>query len=114
MKFKFAHNNFNVKDLQKSLRFYEEALDLKPVRTKEAPDGSFTLAFLSDGTTPHQLELTWLRDWEKATYDLGDNELHLAFTVDDMEAAHYRHKEDRKSTRLNSSHLKLSRMPSSA
>lgn len=34
MKFKFAHNNFNVKDLQKSLRFYEEALDLKPVRTK--------------------------------------------------------------------------------
>ena len=93
MKFKFAHNNFNVKDLQKSLRFYEEALDLKPVRTKEAPDGSFTLAFLSDGTTPHQLELTWLRDWEKATYDLGDNEFHLAFTVYDMEAAHSRHKE---------------------
>lgn len=41
MKFKFAHNNFNVTNLQKSLRFYEEALDLKPIRTKEAPDGLY-------------------------------------------------------------------------
>ena len=45
MKFKFAHNNFNVKDLQKSLRFYEEALDLKPVRTKEAPTEASRLRF---------------------------------------------------------------------
>ena len=27
MKFTFAHNNFNVTDLDKSLKFYEEALD---------------------------------------------------------------------------------------
>ena len=26
MKFKFAHNNFNVLDLEKSLAFYKEAL----------------------------------------------------------------------------------------
>ena len=29
MKFTFAHNNFNVIDLDKSLKFYEEALGLK-------------------------------------------------------------------------------------
>lgn len=28
MKFTFAHNNFNVVDLEKSLKFYEEALNL--------------------------------------------------------------------------------------
>lgn len=93
MNFSFAHNNFNVKNLDRSLKFYEEALGLTIVRKKEAEDGSFILAFLSDGKTPHQLELTWLRDWEKDSYNLGDNEFHLAFTVDDFEAAHDKHKE---------------------
>ena len=88
MNFKFAHNNFNVKDLDKSLKFYEEALGLKEVRRKEAEDGSFIIVYLGDGETTHKLELTWLRDWEKDHYDLGDNEFHLAFIVDDYEAAH--------------------------
>lgn len=38
---RFAHFNFNVLDLDKSLAFYREALELSPVRTKEAGDGSF-------------------------------------------------------------------------
>ncbi|MDD3403746.1 MAG: VOC family protein [Hespellia sp.] len=92
MNFKFAHNNFNVKDLQKSLAFYEEALGLKEERRKEASDGSFTLVYLTDGTTPHLLELTELRDWDRA-YDLGDNEFHLAFEVDDYDTALAKHKE---------------------
>ena len=41
MKFSFAHFNFNVLDLERSLKFYKEALGLEPVRTKEAADGSF-------------------------------------------------------------------------
>ena len=91
--FAFGHFNFNVSDLDKSLQFYKEALDLEPVRRKEAPDGSFVLVFLGDkaGTT-HQLELTWLRDWDRP-YNLGDNEFHLAFVVDDMDAAHARHEQ---------------------
>ena len=60
MKFTFAHNNFNVIDLDKSLKFYEEALGLKEVRRKEAADGSFILVYLGDATTSYQLELTWL------------------------------------------------------
>ena len=55
MTFTFAHNNFNVIDLEKSLKFYEEALGLKEVRRKEAADGSFILVYLGDGETPHQL-----------------------------------------------------------
>lgn len=93
MKFKFAHNNLNVTDLNRSLAFYKEALGLEVHRKKEAADGSFILAFLTDGTMPHKLELTWLRDWEKDHYDLGDNEIHLAFSVDDMDAALAKHKE---------------------
>ena len=60
MQFTFAHNNFNVLNLEKSLSFYKEALQLVEVRRREAPDGSFILAFLGDAQTPHQLELTWM------------------------------------------------------
>ncbi|MGC4020412.1 MAG: VOC family protein [Muricomes sp.] len=92
MKFTFAHNNLNVYDLQKSLNFYKEALGLEPVRRKEAEDGSFILVYLGDGTMPHLLELTWLRDMDRP-YNLGDNEIHLAFKVDDFDAAFAKHKE---------------------
>lgn len=92
MQFTFAHNNFNVLDLEKSLKFYEEALNLKEARRMEAADGSFILVYLTDGKTPHELELTWLRD-RKEPYNLGENEFHLAFVVEDYEAAHKKHKE---------------------
>ena len=93
MKFKFAHNNFNVRDLSKSIEFYNEALGLSEVRRINSPDGSFTIVFLGDAAgSVHALELTWLRDWDRA-YNLGDNEFHLAFTVDDFDAAYARHKE---------------------
>lgn len=91
MKFKFAHNNFNVLNLAKSLKFYAEALDLKEVRRKEAADGSFTLVYLGDGVTPHLLELTYLKN-RTQPYDLGEDEFHLAFQVDDFAAAHAKHK----------------------
>lgn len=92
MQFTFNHNNFNVLDLDKSIKFYEDALGLKEVRRKEAADGSFILVYMGDGVTPHSLELTWLRD-RKEPYNLGENEFHLAFVADDYEAAHQKHKD---------------------
>jgi lactoylglutathione lyase len=92
MQFTFAHNNFNVLNIEKSLAFYREALQLKEMRHYEPPDGSFMLVFLGDGTTPHQLELTWMKDRHEP-YNLGDNEFHLAFKVDDFAAAHALHEQ---------------------
>lgn len=92
MEFTFAHNNFNVLDLEKSLAFYKQALNLQEARRYEAEDGSFVLVYLTDGKTPHQLELTWLRD-RREEYNLGENEFHLAFVVDDFDAAYAKHKE---------------------
>lgn len=92
MKFTFNHNNINVLDLEKSIEFYEKALALKEVRRKEASDGSFILVYMGDGSTTHSLELTWLRD-RKEPYNLGENEFHLAFKVDDYQKAHSHHKE---------------------
>jgi len=88
MKFQMVHQNFNVLDLDKSLAFYKEALGLHEARRKEKPD--FTLVYLADDTDTFQLELTWLKD-RTTPYNLGDEEFHLAFSVDDMDAAHALH-----------------------
>ncbi len=91
MKFRFDHNNINVRDLEKSLSFYRDALGLIEIRRKESADKSFILAFLGDAKTTHKLELTWLRD-RTEPYNLGDNEFHLAFVADDYAAAYAHHK----------------------
>lgn len=91
MKFRFNHNNINVADLAKSLAFYRDALDLQETRRINGPGGSFIIVFLGDGSSVHRLELTWLRD-RAEKYNLGDNEFHLALTVDDFDAAHALHK----------------------
>ena len=90
--FTFNHYNYNVLDLEKSMKFYEAALGLKEVRRKEAPDGSWILVYLGDSKSDFTLELTWLRD-RKEPYNLGENEFHLAFVADDYEAAHAKHQE---------------------
>lgn len=92
MKFIINHNNINVLNLEKSMAFYQQALGLTEVRRKEASDGSFILVYMGDGQTPHSIELTWLRD-RVEPYNLGDNEFHIAFKVDDFAAAHALHSE---------------------
>ena len=92
MKYTFNHFNFNVLDLQKSLTFYKEALGLTEVRRKEASDGSYTLIFLGDGETAFSLELTFMKE-RKEPYDLGEQEYHLAFAVDNYEESFKKHQE---------------------
>ena len=75
----------------RTLAFYKEALGLKPVRRKEAEDGSFVIVFLGDRKTTFRLELTWLRDHPQK-YDLGECEFHLALKAPNYEAAYAKHK----------------------
>lgn len=77
---RFDHFNFNVLDLERSLKFYREALGLTEHHRKEASDGSFILVYLSDAHGYFQLELTWLRDRTEA-YNLGELEYHLCMRV---------------------------------
>lgn len=90
MKFQMYHENYNVKNLEKSLQFYREALGLTEQRRIEAPDGSFIIAYLGNDTTDFQLELTWLKEHPQA-YNLGECEFHLAFRTDDYQKAHELH-----------------------
>lgn len=90
MNFKMIHENYNVKDLDASLAFYDQALGLKEVRRKTAQDGSYIIVYLANSASDFELELTWLRDHPQP-YQLGECEFHLAFRSDDMQAAHDLH-----------------------
>lgn len=90
MNFKMIHENYNVKDLKASLKFYEEALGLKEVRRKESE--AFTIVYVKNENSDFELELTHLKDHPEA-YDLGECEFHLAFETDDFEKAHKKHEE---------------------
>ena len=92
MTFTIDHVNINVVDIDVSLRFYREALGLKEVRRKTADDGSYVIVYLGDGITDFRLELTWLRKKE-GPYNLGDNESHICFAVDDFDSAYVHHKQ---------------------
>jgi lactoylglutathione lyase len=91
LKFRMVHENYNVYDLERSLKFYKEALGLTEKRRSTAPDGSYIIVFVGNGQNDYELELTWVKEHDK-TYDLGEQEFHLAFKVADYEAAHELHR----------------------
>ena len=88
MKFTFKHTNLTILDLKKSLAFYKEALGLEEVRRIDGRD--FTIVYVGDGVENYLLELTWYHN-RTIPYNLGDNENHIAFGVDDVKAAHALH-----------------------
>ena len=90
MGFSFAHNCVKVLDLDRSLKFYKEALGLEPVRWMRPSDEDIQLVFLSDGKTAHELELGCPANRSRP-FALGDNEFHLALRTADMAAAHALH-----------------------
>ncbi|MDR1781617.1 MAG: VOC family protein [Bacilli bacterium] len=94
MKFTYVHNNINVVNLDKSIAFYQKALNLKidEDSTINAEDGSFKIIYLKPQAGTNLIELTWLRDFDRP-YNLGDNEFHMAFVVDDFEEAKKLHQE---------------------
>jgi len=90
MGFTIKHTNINVMDIDKSIKFYEEALGLNVERRFDTP--SFTIVFMGDGVSGHQIEITHLND-RIEPYDLSDNEIHIAFSTSDIDAAKKRHAE---------------------
>ena len=88
MRFQMIHENYNVRDLDASLAFYARALGLTERRRRTTD--AFTIVYVGNDASAFELELTWLRDHPEP-YDLGECEFHLAFRVDDFEAARRLH-----------------------
>ena len=89
---KAIHRCLHVLDLEKSIAFYEKALGMTEIRRMGPEDGSWTNVFMGSDASGFQLELTWNRG-RTEPYDNGGRDSHLAFTVDDYEAARALHEE---------------------
>lgn len=84
---RILHSMLRVGDLDRSLRFYTEVLDMRVLRRSDYPDGRFTLAFVGyqDESEGAVLELT--HNWDTSSYELGTAYGHIALEVDDAAAA---------------------------
>ncbi len=90
MKYKMLHTCIRVMDLEKSLKFYKEALGLIESKRKDFPEHEFTLVYLTDESKQYELELTYNYNPEKP-YEIGNGFSHTAFEVDDLEASREKH-----------------------
>ncbi len=81
---KFLHTMIRVGNLEKSIKFYTDVLEMKILRTKDYPEGKFTLVFMSYGNEVdhHAIELTYNYGVEK--YELGTGFGHIAIAVTDI------------------------------
>lgn len=84
---RLLHTMLRVSDLERSLGFYTDVLDMRVLRRKDYPDGRFTLAFVGyqDESEGAVLELT--HNWDTVHYELGTGYGHIAVEVDDAAAA---------------------------
>lgn len=82
---RYLHTMVRVRDLDRSLAFYCEALGLHEVRRMDNEKGRFTLVFLAaPGDENAQVELTY--NWDPEDYGIGRAFGHLAYQVDDIYA----------------------------
>ena len=86
---KFLHTMIRVGNLDRSVKFYTELLDMKELRRRDVPDGKYTLAFLGygEGNAEGQGEIELTYNYGTEKYDLGSAFGHLAIGVPDVAAA---------------------------
>lgn len=80
---RILHTMLRVGDLQRSLDFYTQVLNMKLLRRKDYPDGRFTLAFVGYGDESETAVLELTHNWDTPSYQLGNGYGHVAIEVDD-------------------------------
>ncbi|PSU36037.1 VOC family protein [Photobacterium lutimaris] len=81
---KIIHSMVRVGDLDKSLKFYKEALDLDVAERLDFE--GFSLVYLRNDENDMELELTWNEGTESYTHGSGYG--HIAVAVDELESEH--------------------------
>ncbi len=87
---KMAHTCVRVKDLDASVKFYQEAFGFEESRRRDFPDSKFTLVYLTLTGDDYELELTY--NYDHAAYDLGDGYGHIAIRSENIEKLHQEQK----------------------
>ena len=78
---RMLHTMIRVGDLERSIRFYTEALGMKVLRRKDYPEGKFTLAFVGYGDESQTAVIELTHNWDTKSYELGNGFGHIAVGV---------------------------------
>lgn len=81
---RIAHTMIRVGNLERSIEFYTDILQMKQIKRNEYPEGKFTLVFLGYGSEDDTAVLELTHNWETDDYDLGDGYGHIAIEVNDI------------------------------
>lgn len=81
---RILHTMIRVIDLEKSIQFYTDILDMKLLRKKDYPEGKFTLAFVGYGNESEEAVIELTHNWDTENYELGNAFGHIAIEVDDV------------------------------
>lgn len=81
---RLLHTMLRVTDLQKSLYFYQQVLDMKLLRQSENAEYKYTLAFLGYGNELDTTVIELTYNWGTDTYDLGNAYGHIAIETEDI------------------------------
>ncbi|MDT2759469.1 lactoylglutathione lyase [Enterococcus xiangfangensis] len=87
---KMAHICVRVKDLDASVKFYQDAFGFEESRRRDFPESRFTLVYLTLPGDEYELELTY--NYDHAAYDLGNGYGHIAIRSEDITQLHEQHK----------------------
>jgi lactoylglutathione lyase len=84
---RILHTMLRVGDLQRSVNFYTQVMDMQLLRTTDRPEQKYSLAFVGygDEASGAVLELTY--NYGVDHYDLGAGFGHIAIAVPDAHAA---------------------------
>ena len=80
---RMLHTMLRVGDLERSIKFYTEVLNMKLLRKQDYPEGKFTLAFVGYGSENEHTAIELTHNWDTASYDMGNAYGHIALEVDD-------------------------------
>lgn len=82
---KFLHTRMRVNDIEKTVRFYEQAFGLKVSRRFVSPRGA-QLVFIQVPNSEEEIELCQMPAAAAPAVEVQPDLMHLAFAVDDLEA----------------------------
>ncbi len=81
---RLLHTMLRVGDLERSLAFYTEVLEMRLLRRREHPEGRFTLAFVGYGEESDSTVLELTHNWDTHAYEIGSGYGHIAIGVEDI------------------------------
>jgi lactoylglutathione lyase len=87
-RYRLLHAMLNVRDIERSIRFYTEVMGFSVLRRWKNEETRATLAFLGYAHDPSGMQLELVERWDRTEpYTVGDGYGHIGILVPDMQAA---------------------------